>query len=164
MNCPICNARVEQGARFCTSCGCKLEDAPISDDGFTEQSPFSNDSLGYGAQYAFERSLSSCSGFATASIVLGAMGVLLGSLLFSVLGLIFSGVSKSKIKQVGYQSYGYQEFLAKQNKKASIGLGLAIAGVVVSIVFLVILWPEIQSGSLNSIGSGTGAIVSSTWG
>lgn len=31
MNCPFCNAPVKDGATFCTSCGAKLPEAPVTE-------------------------------------------------------------------------------------------------------------------------------------
>lgn len=114
MNCPTCGAMNQPGAAFCSQCATNLLTPP----GMAPPPP---GPYGYGYQQPYQQPylppVTRTSGMAVAGFVMSFLGCL------SILGLIFSCV-------------GYNE--CKKSNGTVTGEGLALAGIIISVVMLLI--------------------------
>ena len=128
--CQYCQTENADGTLFCTSCGAKLEEEPVeSFDGVFVQPPESTEKR--------------VSGFAIASLALGAAGMVFGTnVILGVLAIVFACIAFHRIKSGKEKGKGL----------AVAGLILGIAGVVFGILTLAAVFSGIVGRVLGELG------------
>lgn len=135
--CKNCGASINDNEKFCSSCGQKVEEGAFStQEPNNEQSNMRNEDMNYN-QNMYQPQIQPTSGLAVASLVLGIVGIFLSWITLmipSILGIIFGAVA---IKQC--------------NEKGLNGRGMAIGGLVCSIIivaiFVIMLIAAVALGS-----------------
>lgn len=131
--CQYCHTENEDGTLFCTSCGARFEETPApapveSFDGVFVQPP--------------ESTVKRMSGFAIASLALGAAGVVLGTnVIIGALAIVFACIAFHRIKSGKEKGKGL----------AVAGLILGIAGVVFGILVLATVFSGIFEGVFDEL-------------
>ena len=125
MNCNSCGARLYKNAKFCAHCGATTE---TLDDVQEDNSIVSNLIENQESKPINQQETQSTdtlenkfSGKAITGFVLSLWGIFVAGIPCSILGIIFSSIALSNIKTKNYK-----------------GNGLAIAGLVISIIVLII--------------------------
>ncbi len=117
--CSHCGAQIDVDSSFCPKCGSRI-------DGYTENQSYegeyqsSSTSQPY-EQHATPSQSSSNNEYNTLTLVMGILAVVLGGLLFGILGIVFS--SKAD----------------KNDAKTKIGKVLSIIGIVVWVI-VILIW------------------------
>ena len=126
MFCKSCGARLYKNAKFCAHCGDKVEEIEDSISTITnEEQPSTNNEVLTSLPSANTQSevieKKKFSGKAITGFVLSIVGLFFAGIPCGIIGIIFSSIALGDIKR---KNYG--------------GKGLAIAGLVVSIITLVL--------------------------
>ena len=117
MICPSCGRNNEESAKYCAGCGAPLDEYRIVFDEVAEET-----NVNQTVTNTINNEPTKYSGKAIAGFVLGLVGMVVSAVICGTLGIIFSALGMSDVK--------------KNGKK---GFGLAVAGLVVSIIDIV-LW------------------------
>lgn len=112
--CKNCGKVIVDGKKFCTNCG-----APVQDDN-TANTTSSGTPATFTQTNTRAVKSSSNSGYDIAGFIMGILSVVLGGLLFAILGIVFSSKNKDT------------------NKLAKAGYILSIIGIFVSIIYIVL--------------------------
>ena len=127
MNCNYCGARLYKNAVFCAHCGAKVEQTSeqpkqeLSKEFLFEENSTTSTPTVENTQPTSTSTEKKFSGKAITGFVLSLAGFFIAGIPCGVLGIIFSSLALGDIKRKNYT-----------------GKGLAISGLVVSIVLLVI--------------------------
>jgi len=111
MFCKKCYNQIQQDAAFCPKCGAPTNDKTgVQTDGFVdstlqEQHGHNHPPIPLYGGYS-PIPIEPASGLATASLVMGIIGLAIGGPLFGILGLIFSIVARSKGNKSGRATAG----------------------------------------------------------
>lgn len=118
MFCPKCGAPIADGANFCEKCGAPMEAAEETTTAWAEET---NETAFYAQPAA--PAVAKFSGKAIASFVLSLVGFLIAGLICGTLGIVFAALALNDFR-----------------KEVSLkGKGLAIAGLVLSIIDVVFM-------------------------